>query len=84
MKETDPRLNDTRVAKSSGDVFVDLGFDKAEANRMALHGELFVQFLKPRVSTHTLQSTICLKRRKRGEKWSDTSSARLPFLPFPF
>jgi predicted XRE-type DNA-binding protein len=43
MKTIDPRFNDTRITKSSGNVFVDLGFDAAEASVMALRVELMVQ-----------------------------------------
>ena len=43
MKKTDPRIDDTRVTESSGNVFVDLGFDDAEAKVMALRVELIVQ-----------------------------------------
>jgi predicted XRE-type DNA-binding protein len=43
MKTTAPRFNDTRIINSSGNVFVDLGFDAAEANVMALRVELMVQ-----------------------------------------
>jgi len=35
-KKTDPRFADTRVIASSGNVFLDLGFDEAEAQVMAL------------------------------------------------
>ncbi len=42
MKTTDPRFNDTRLTNSSGNVFVDLGFDTAEASVMALRVELMV------------------------------------------
>ena len=35
-KKIDPRLSDTRRVKSSGNVFLDLGFDPAEAKVMAL------------------------------------------------
>ena len=41
--EREPRLNDTRITESSGNVFVDLGFDEAEAKVMALRVELIVQ-----------------------------------------
>ena len=57
MKKIDPSLNDTRITESSGNVFVDLGFDEAEAKAMALRVELIVRFLKPPVSTHTPLST---------------------------
>jgi predicted XRE-type DNA-binding protein len=44
MKEkTDPRLDDTRVIDGSGNVFVDLGFDEAEAQVMALRVELMTR-----------------------------------------
>ena len=34
MKKNDPRWNDTRRIAGSGNVFVDLGFDPAEAEAM--------------------------------------------------
>ena len=43
MKKTDPRIDDTRITESSGNMFVDLGFDDAEAKVMALRVELIVQ-----------------------------------------
>ena len=43
MKKTDPRIDDTRITDCSGNVFVDLGFDEAEAKVMALRVELIVQ-----------------------------------------
>ena len=43
MKKIDPRVNDTRITESSGNIFVDLGFDEAEAKVMALRVELIVQ-----------------------------------------
>ena len=42
-KKTDPRLSDTRRIKSSGNVFVDLGFDPAEAKVMALRAEVMIR-----------------------------------------
>jgi predicted XRE-type DNA-binding protein len=41
-KKIDPRFADTRVVESSGNVFVDLGFDAAEASVMALRVQLMV------------------------------------------
>jgi predicted XRE-type DNA-binding protein len=46
MKTSDPRLTDTRITESSGNVFIDLGFDEAEARIMALRVELMVQLRK--------------------------------------
>jgi predicted XRE-type DNA-binding protein len=43
MKKTDPRWDDNRVTKGSGNVFVDLGFDEAEAQVMALRTEVMVR-----------------------------------------
>ena len=43
MKKTDPRIDDTRITESSGNVFVDIGFDDAEAKVMALRVELIMQ-----------------------------------------
>ena len=43
MKKTDPRWQDTRVLKGSGNVFVDLGFDEAEAQVLALRAEVMIR-----------------------------------------
>ena len=42
-RKTDARLADTRVIPGSGNIFVDLGFDDAEARVMALRVQLMVQ-----------------------------------------
>jgi predicted XRE-type DNA-binding protein len=42
-KKTDARLSDTRRTKSSGNVFLDLGFDPAEAKVMALRAEVMIR-----------------------------------------
>ena len=50
-KKTDPRFSDTRRIKGSGNVFLDLGFDPAEAEIMALRAEVMIrmeQHLKAR------------------------------------
>jgi len=43
MKKTDPRWDDTRVVKGSGNVFTDLGFDEAEAQVMALRTKVMIR-----------------------------------------
>jgi len=44
MKMTeDLRWNDTNVTKSSGNVFIDLGFDPAEAEVMRLRAEIMIR-----------------------------------------
>lgn len=42
-RKADPRFDDTRITPSSGNVFVDLGFDEAEARVMAFRVELLVR-----------------------------------------
>ena len=43
MKKSTRRWNDNRITPSSGNVFVDLGFDEAEAHVMALRAELMLR-----------------------------------------
>ena len=43
MKKTDTRHSDTRVTRGSGNVFIDLGFDAAEAEVMALRAEVMIR-----------------------------------------
>jgi predicted XRE-type DNA-binding protein len=42
-RKADARLADTRVISGSGNVFVDLGFDEAEARVMALRVQLMIR-----------------------------------------
>jgi len=42
-RKTDSRLSDARRIKGSGNVFVDLGFDPAEARVMALRAEVMIR-----------------------------------------
>jgi predicted XRE-type DNA-binding protein len=42
-KKADPRLADIRRIKSSGNVFLDLGFDPAEAKIMALRAVVMIR-----------------------------------------
>jgi predicted XRE-type DNA-binding protein len=43
MKKTDPRWNDSRIIKSSGNVFADLSFDNAEVQLLALRAEAMIR-----------------------------------------
>jgi predicted XRE-type DNA-binding protein len=43
MNKNDSRVNDTRVTLGSGNVFIDLGFDPAEAEIMALRAEVMIR-----------------------------------------
>ncbi len=43
MNRDDPRWSDNRVTPSSGNVFIDLGFDPAEAEIMALRAEVMIR-----------------------------------------
>jgi predicted XRE-type DNA-binding protein len=42
-KKTDPRLSDIRRTKGSGNVFLDLGYDPAEAKIMTMRAELMIR-----------------------------------------
>ena len=42
-KKPDSRLSDTRRIQGSGNVFLDLGFDPAEAKIMALRAEVMIR-----------------------------------------
>ena len=46
MKKTIPGESDTRITPSSGNVFVDLGFDEAEAEIMTMRVDLMVSLEK--------------------------------------
>lgn len=43
MKKNDPRWKDKRIVPGCGNVFLDLGFDEAEAQVMALRSELMIR-----------------------------------------
>jgi len=43
MKKTDSRMGDVRRIKGSGNVFIDLGFDPAEAEVMKLRAEVMIR-----------------------------------------
>lgn len=43
MKKSDPRWNDSRIVEGSGNVFVDMGFDAAEAEVLALRTETLIK-----------------------------------------
>jgi predicted XRE-type DNA-binding protein len=43
MKKSTRRWKDVRITPGSGNVFVDLGFDAAEAHVMALRAELMIR-----------------------------------------
>ena len=57
----DPRFEDVRVIESSGNVFVDLGFDPAEARVMALRVELMLR-LRERLQADGLTQREAAKR----------------------
>ncbi|HEY0294702.1 MAG TPA: helix-turn-helix transcriptional regulator [Bordetella sp.] len=41
-KQTDPRWDDESVTRGSGNVFIDLGFDPAEAEVMRMRAEVMI------------------------------------------
>jgi predicted XRE-type DNA-binding protein len=46
MKKSVRRLDDSHITKSSGNIFIDLGFDEAEAKVLTLRVELMVSIEK--------------------------------------
>jgi predicted XRE-type DNA-binding protein len=60
MKRDDPRWNDKRVTRSSGNIFVDLGFDEAEAHVMEMRVELMVR----------------IERHLASKRWTQAEAAK--------
>jgi predicted XRE-type DNA-binding protein len=60
-KHIDPRFEDVRITDSSGNVFIDLGFDPAEARVMALRVELMLA-LRERLTEDGLSQRETAKR----------------------
>ncbi len=56
-----PRFDDVRITESCGNVFIDLGFDPAEARVMALRVELMVR-LRERLAEDGLSQRETAKR----------------------
>jgi predicted XRE-type DNA-binding protein len=56
MKKSDPRWNDTRMTRGSGNVFLDLGFPPAEAAVLAVRTELMIQLQDLIEARHWTQS----------------------------
>ena len=60
MKKTDPRFDDVRVTRGSGNVFIDLGFDPAEAEIMALRAEVMIR----------------IEQRLKSQGWTQLEAAK--------
>jgi predicted XRE-type DNA-binding protein len=60
MKKSTRRWKDERITPGSGNVFVDLGFDAAEARVMALRAELMIR----------------LARELRAKGWTQAQAAK--------
>jgi predicted XRE-type DNA-binding protein len=59
-KKRDPRLSDSRRIKGSGNVFLDLGFDAAEAKVLALRAEVMIR----------------LEQHLKAQGWTQAEAAR--------
>jgi predicted XRE-type DNA-binding protein len=46
MKRNDPRWDDVSITESCGNVFIDLGFDEAEANVLLMRTDLMIDIRK--------------------------------------
>jgi predicted XRE-type DNA-binding protein len=85
--KADPRPSDTRRIKSSGNVFVDLGFDPAEAKIMAMRAEVMLrmeQHLKAQGWTQAeaakrLGITQPRVSRLTKGRWQDSALAALHY-----
>ena len=60
-RKVDARLADTRVIPGSGNIFIDLGFDEAEARVMALRVQLMMR----------------LRERLRDEGYTQIEAAKI-------
>jgi predicted XRE-type DNA-binding protein len=60
IKKIEPRLLDTRRTVTSGNVFLDLGFDQAEAKIMALRAEV----------------TMGLEQHLKAQNWTLSETAQ--------
>jgi predicted XRE-type DNA-binding protein len=60
MKKTDPRVSDVRRTKGSGNVFLDLGFEPAEAEVMKLRAEVMIR----------------IEQRVKAKGWTQVEAAR--------
>ncbi|HTY49456.1 MAG TPA: XRE family transcriptional regulator [Steroidobacteraceae bacterium] len=59
-KKADPRFSDIRRARGSGNVFLDLGFDPAEAKVLALRAEVMIR----------------LERHLKTQGWTQAETAK--------
>lgn len=60
MEKTDPRWSDESRTLGSGNVFVDLGFDLAEAEAMKLRAEVMIR----------------MRQHLQAQSWTQAESAR--------
>lgn len=60
MNKTDPRWNDESRTLGSGNVFIDLGFDPAEAEVMKLRAEVMIR----------------MRQHLQTQSWTQAESAR--------
>jgi predicted XRE-type DNA-binding protein len=67
MNRDDPRWNDTSITHSCGNVFIDLGFDEAEAHVYTLQAEL----------------VIAIERYVTSKKWANAEAARRMKVKLP-
>jgi predicted XRE-type DNA-binding protein len=60
MKKTNPKVDDSQVTKSCGNVFIDLGFDEAEAHVLLMRTDLM----------------IALERHIAAKGWTQSEAAK--------
>jgi predicted XRE-type DNA-binding protein len=60
MKKSDPRWDDTSITESCGNVFIDLGFEPAEAHVMLMRANLMIK----------------LEKHIKAKKWTQAEAAK--------
>jgi predicted XRE-type DNA-binding protein len=88
MKKTNTRLDDSHITESCGNIFIDLGFDEAEAQVLTLRVELMVSIEKHLTAQGLTQAEAAkrmgitqprVSKIKRG-KWDEFSLDMLLML----
>ena len=74
-KKIDPRLSDARRTKGSGNVFLDLGFDPAEAKVMALRAEVMIR-MEQHLKAQLKRAVVSEMQHLKAQGWTQAEAAR--------
>jgi predicted XRE-type DNA-binding protein len=70
MKKNDPRWNDTSRTPSCGNVFIDLGFEPAEAHVMLMRADLMIELEKLIVANGWTQPRVSKLMKRKWDEFS--------------